>query len=260
MNFSPSALAEAAGKMSLAAQNALEIARFGGLERGEKAREFEIAPPHPVFKLRRSHTERVLAEPDRPPVVLVPPMMLAADIFDVSDESSAVATLIANGVDAWVVDFGAPEDEVGGLARSLTDHLLAVSEAVDVVRSITGRDVHLGGYSQGGMFCYQTAALRRSDGIASVFAFGSPVDTSSLLPRGVTDAMAADAIEFIADHLIPSWGLPGWTLRIGFQLVAPIKNLQHQLEFVRRLYDREALLPKEGQRWFLRCEGWVAWP
>ena len=66
-----------------------------------------------------------------------------------------------------MVDFGAPEHEEGGLERNLTDHVLAVSDAVDRVREVTGRDVHLGGYTQGGMFCYQTAAYRRSEGLAS---------------------------------------------------------------------------------------------
>ena len=91
-------------------------------------------------------------------------MMLAAEVYDVSPSSTAVGTLHANGVDPWVVDFGAPEREEGGLERNLTDHVLAVSDAVDRVREVTGRDVHLGGYSQGGMFCYQAAALRRGEG------------------------------------------------------------------------------------------------
>ena len=40
----------------------------------------------------------------------------------------------------------------------------------------TGRPVHLIGYSQGGMFVYETAAFRRSEGIASCVTFGAPVD------------------------------------------------------------------------------------
>src|SRR5213082_4098447 len=104
-------------------------------------------------------------------------MMLAAEVYDVAPTSSAVTILREHGVDPWVVDFGAPEREEGGLERTLTDHVLAVSDAVERVRDATGEDVHLAGYSQGGMFCYQTAAVRRSEGLASVITFGSPVDT-----------------------------------------------------------------------------------
>ncbi len=84
-------------------------------------------------------------EPSGPPVLLVPPMMLAAEVYDVSPSTSAVTVLKRNGVDPWVVDFGAPEREEGGLERTLTDHVLAVSDAVDRVRAHTGRDVNLGG-------------------------------------------------------------------------------------------------------------------
>ena len=80
-------------------------------------------------------------------------MMLAAEVYDVSPTTSAVTLLREHGVDPWVVDFGAPEREEGGLERTLADHVLAVSDAVDRVREATGRDVHLAGYSQGGMFC-----------------------------------------------------------------------------------------------------------
>jgi putative long chain acyl-CoA synthase len=63
--------------------------------------------------------------------------------------------------------------------------VLAVSDAIDRVRELTGRDVHLGGYSQGGMFCYQAAAYRRSEGLSSLITFGSPVDTRLAMPFGL---------------------------------------------------------------------------
>ncbi len=45
----------------------------------------------------------------------------------------------------------------------------------------TGSDVHLAGYSQGGMFAYQAAAFRRCKGIASLITFGSPVELGSII-------------------------------------------------------------------------------
>src|SRR2546423_1700991 len=80
-----------------------------------------------------------------PPVLLVPPMMLAAEVYDVSPTTSAVTILRQHGIDPWVVDFGAPEREEGGLERTLTDHVLAVSDAVERVHETTGLDVHLAG-------------------------------------------------------------------------------------------------------------------
>ena len=71
------------------------------------------------------------------------------------------------------------------MQRNLADHVVALSEAIDTVKEVTGRDVHLAGYSQGGMFAYQTAAYRRSKDLASIIAFGSPVDTLAALPMNL---------------------------------------------------------------------------
>ena len=45
------------------------------------------------------------------------------------------------------------------MQRNLADHVVALSEAIDTVKEATGRDVHLAGYSQGGMFCLPDRGL-----------------------------------------------------------------------------------------------------
>jgi putative long chain acyl-CoA synthase len=237
------------------AQNAFEVARFGGLETDEQPSPFEVVAERPVYRLRRYYAD----DPVGAPVLLVPPMMLAADIYDVSPSSSGVAVLHASGADPWVVDFGAPEHEEGGLERNLADHVVAVSDAVERVHAITGKDVHLGGYSQGGMFCYQAAAYRRGEGIDSVIAFGSPVDTRVALPLGIPEEVAESAAGVLAG-VFGRRAVPAWMSRTGFRLLDPVKSLRQQVEFILQLHDREALLPRERQRRFLMGEGWVAWP
>ena len=54
--------------------------------------------------------------------------------------------------------------------------------------------------------------------------------------------------------------LPAWASRTGFRLLDPVKSLRSRIEFILQLHDREALLPREGQRRFLEADGWVAWP
>ena len=105
------------------------MARFGGLATDEEPSPYEVAAEQRVYRLRHyypAHGERA-----GPPVLLVPPMMLAAEVYDVSPATSAVTILREHGADPWVVDFGAPEREEGGLERTLADHVLAVSDAVD---------------------------------------------------------------------------------------------------------------------------------
>ena len=255
MALIPDTLTRPVSRLGAVAQNALEVARFGGLSTDEESSPFEVAAEHRVYRLRHYYPEQA----GGPPVVLVPPMMLAADVYDVAPNTSGVTVLREHGVDPWVVDFGAPERQQGGLERTLTDHVLAVSDAVDRVRESTGRDVHLGGYSQGGMFCYQTAAYRRSAGLASLITFGSPVDTRQGMPLGLPEGVAGELADLLADTF-SGRALPAWASRTGFRLLDPVKSLRHRIEFILQLHDREALLPRERQRRFLEADGWVAWP
>ncbi len=54
--------------------------------------------------------------------------------------------------------------------------------------------------------------------------------------------------------------VPAWMSRMGFRMLDPVKAARQQLDFVRQLHDRDALLPRERQRRFLQADGWVAWP
>jgi putative long chain acyl-CoA synthase len=251
-----------AGRLGEIAQNALEVARFGGFETEEEPSPYEVVATKPVYRLRRYFPPEPGAKADRrPPLMLVPPMMLSADIYDVAPSTSAVGILARHDVDPWVVDFGAPEHEEGGLERSLNDHVLAIDEAIDRIREETGHErIHIGGYSQGGMFCYQVAAFRRSRGIDSVIAFGSPVDTRGTLSFGLPEDAAIAVAAFLAENVFATSGVPAWVSRTGFRLLDPAKTMRQRLEFVSQLHDREALLPRERQRRFLEAEGWVAWP
>jgi putative long chain acyl-CoA synthase len=253
----PNPIARPLERLGAAAQNALEVARFGGLAVDEESSPYEIAGEHRVYTLRHYYGDHQRAA--GPAIVLVPPLMLAAEVYDVAPSTSAVTILREHGADPWVVDFGAPERQEGGLERTLADHVVAVSEAIDTVRGATGRDVHLAGYSQGGMFCYQAAAYRRSQGISSVITFGSPVDTRHGMPFGLPEQFAADLAELLADGF-RRWSVPAWVSRTGFRLLDPVKTMRHQLEFILQLHDRDALLSREHQRRFLEVDGWVAWP
>ncbi len=239
-------------------QNGVEVLRFGGFKTGSLPSPFQVVERCDMYRLRRYFPERA-NDPSRPPVILVPPMMMSANVFDVTRDQGAVGILHDLGVDPWVVDFGSPDRETGGLERTLSDHVVALSRVVDSVHAHTGRKVHLAGYSQGGMFCYQTAAYRRSEGLASVITFGAAVDSLSGLPFGIPAALAGRGAQLIADHVFNRLSVSGWMARTGFQLLDPIKTVRARWDFLRQLHDREALLPREQQRRFLEVEGWVAW-
>ncbi|MGZ4525921.1 MAG: acyl-CoA synthetase [Mycobacterium sp.] len=242
-------------------QNGLEVVRLGGLETGSVPSPSQIVESVPMYKLRRYFPpdSRPDKPPVGPPVLMVHPMMMSADMWDVTREDGAVGILHANGLDPWVIDFGEPDKVEGGMRRTLADHIVALSHAIDTVKDTTGSDIHLVGYSQGGMWCYQVAAYRRSKSLASIVTFGSPVDTLAALPMGIPANFAAPAANFMADHVFSRLDIPSWMARTGFQMLDPLKTAKARVDFVRQLHDREALLPREQQRRFLEREGWIAW-
>ncbi len=256
-----SAITRPVGRLVATAQNGLEVLRYGGLETGAVPSPFQIVDSTPMYRLRRYFPPDVRpgAKPPGPPVLMVHPMMMSADMWDLTRDEGAVGILYRAGLDPWVIDFGSPDKVEGGMQRNLADHVVALSEAIDTVKQVSGRDVHLAGYSQGGMFCYQTAAYRQSRGLASIIAFGAPVDTLAALPLNLPAGLAAGAADFMADHVFSRIDIPGWLARMGFQILDPVKSAQARVEFLLQLHDREALLPREQQRRFLASEGWISW-
>lgn len=261
MDLHLSAVTRPVERLMATAQNGLEVLRLGGLETGSVPSPFQIVESVSMYKLRRYFPpdSRPGATPPGPPVLLVHPMMMSANMFDVTREDGAAGILHAAGLDPWVIDFGEPDKVEGGMRRTLTDHIVALSDAVDTVKKTTGQDVHLAGYSQGGMWAYQVAAYRASKDLASLITFGSPVDTLAALPMNIPPNLAAVGADFMAEHVFNRLDIQGWMARIGFQMMDPIKTAKARLDFLRQLHDREALLPREQQRRFLDSEGWIAW-
>ncbi|GAC70989.1 alpha/beta fold hydrolase [Gordonia soli] len=238
------------------AQNGLEVLRLGGLETGTEPAPFSVVETERMFRLRRYFPDDTTSGPQ---IILVPPMMVSANVYDVTEQNGAVSVLRRHGITSWVIDFGSPDTEEGGMERTLADHIVAVSRAIDIIVESTGQDVHLAGYSQGGMFAYQAAAFRRSKNIASLITFGSPVDVLAALPLGLPAGLVVPGAELLADRVFNRVWVPSWMARTGFQLLDPIKTARSRIEFLRKLHDRDALLPREDQRRFLEAEGWVAW-
>lgn len=251
-------------RLSASARNAVEVMRLGRLG-APYAAPFEVLQEDRVHKLRRYLSPAMQNESacSLGPVLLVPPLMVTSEVYDISPDLSAVVQLVSAGLDVWLVDFGAPERTEGGLKRTLDDHVRAVDQSIDEVRRCTGRDVHLLGYSQGGMFCYQVAALRRSAGLRSIVTFGSPVDIRRNLPGlGVDTAerLIAAASRAIEGPLARIEALPGFLTSTGFKVLSLRKELLQLVDFVQKLHDRQALEKRESRRRFLAGEGFVAWP
>src|ERR1700751_485473 len=74
-------------QLGAVAVNAAQLLMHGGFETGETGSPYEGVAKGPMYRLRRDFPDRDRI--GRPAVVLVPPMMFVADVYDVSSSSSA---------------------------------------------------------------------------------------------------------------------------------------------------------------------------
>src|ERR1700716_1273167 len=137
MDFSP--ITGPVGRLIATAQNGLEVIRFGGLETGSVPSPFQIVESVSMYRLRRDFPpdDRNGRGPAGPPVLMVHPMMMSADMWDVTRDEGAVGILHAAGLDPWVIDFGSPDRVEGGMQRTLADHIVAVNESINTIKKTT---------------------------------------------------------------------------------------------------------------------------
>ena len=239
-------------------KNAVEILREGRLGAPYRAR-YDVVVEEGILKLRH-----YASDAQGPPLLLVPPLMVTSEVYDISPELSAIGFLAAQGIDVWVADFGAPEEEQGGFQRTVDDHVVAVDLAVEHIAKARGADVHIAGYSQGGMFAYIAAAYRRNANVASVITFGAPVDMRRNLPVKMHEDLASRLISAAMGATTAAISeleaMPSALTSYGFKLISPRQEVKHLVQMLGLLHDREALAKRLPQRRFLGGEGFVAWP
>ena len=225
---------------------------------------YELMLKENFLRLRRYPVTPGTALEGVGPILLVPPLMVTAQVYDISPPLSSVAYLSGAGLDVWLCDFGVPENEEGGMERTLDEHLMAIDRAIDFIVEQTGFDVHVAGYSQGGLFVYQVAAYRKSKGVASVVTFGSPVDFQRNLPghfdRDLTQNVLVGLRSALSQAIDNIPGLPGSLTSFAFKAVSPRKEVRYLRMMLGMLDDDEALSKIEPMRRFLGGEGFVAWP
>ena len=120
MDLSFSALAKPLERLVATAQNGYEVARFGGLDTGIVPSPFQIFESTPMYKLRRYFPpdNRPGRPKAGPPVLMVHPMMMSANMWDVTRAEGAVGILHAAGLDPGVIDYGSPDKVEGGMERT----------------------------------------------------------------------------------------------------------------------------------------------
>lgn len=181
------------------------------------------------------------------PLVLVPPLGVTTETFDLMPQRSLVRYMAARGFRTYLIDWGRPTREHAGLG--LYDYAgLMFGTALAKIRQHAGvQDVSLMGWCMGGLLCLLHQGLQQDRHIRNIVTVASPID----LRGGGIVAGAAQALngpaqlirkytDFRLDMLDPArLHAPPWLTTLGFKLTDPVGSITTYWDLLTRLWDRE---------------------
>jgi polyhydroxyalkanoate synthase len=182
------------------------------------------------------------------PLVLVPPLGVTANTFDLMPQRSLAAHMAGQGFMTYLVDWGEPRPEHGELRlRDYAGELLG--RAVSAVQQHSGQEkVSLMGWCMGGLLALLHTGLREDAVVQNLITVASPIDLRSGRSLMTSAARAIDAparlIRRLSDFRLHSLdptrlNVPGWFLALGFKLTDPIGSVTTYWDLLTRLWDRE---------------------
>ena len=197
--------------------------------------------------LESGDTLPVRRQPQRTPLVLVPPLAVNMLIYDLFPQRSLVRYLRARGFELYLVDWGRPDRRHDGhtLATYFADKLPALLEQV---REHAGqRRLSLHGWSLGGLFSLCYAGLGEDPDLANLVLVGTPTDYHRNGALGKQYRRLSRSLKWLrrrtglrAHDLNPAWlRSPGWANSLAFKLTSPVASVQGYWNLVKNLDDRE---------------------
>lgn len=226
--------------LTTAARNAWAISPLGdGIERYAGLGTTAVYDQPHRRLLRYEASAAVTA--DRP-VLLVPPLAVSIRCYDLRPGQSLAAHLVGTGRAKYVIDYGEIgfADRAMGFEDWIDDILPTAIEAVSL-RHGNG-EVDIVGWSLGGTMSLMTAAAHPDLPIASITAFGTPIDYSK---NPAVQGLVA------ADRLLGTWlatlptaalgGVPKHLVRTSYRAMAPKRELTKAVFLARNILDTEAL-------------------
>lgn len=181
------------------------------------------------------------------PLVLVPPLGVTTETFDLLPKRSLVRYMAARGFQVYLVCWGAPTREHAHLGMAdYADTMMA--QALGAVREHSGcAQVSLMGWCMGGLLALMHAGLEGTVGIRNIVTVASPIDMrGGGLVAGVSQAINTPAklirkyTDFTIYALNPkALHTPGWVTSLAFKLTDPVGSITTYWDLVTRLWDRE---------------------
>jgi polyhydroxyalkanoate synthase len=181
------------------------------------------------------------------PLILVPPLGVTTETFDLMPQRSLVRYMAARGFKTYMVDWGRPQKQHAHLGLYDYAHRM-LGKAVEKVRAHSGsQEVSLFGWCMGGLLCLMHQGLNADPHIRNIVTVASPID----LRGGGMVAQAAQLIDAPArlvrkytnlrlQMLDPrAFNIPPWMTTLAFKLTDPVGSVTTYWDLITRLSDRE---------------------
>ena len=185
------------------------------------------------------------------PLVLVPPLGVTTETFDLMPQRSLVRYLAARGFKVYLVDWGKPAKEHAHLG--LLDYSRdMMGVALEKVRRHSGsKDLSMMGWCMGGLFCLLYQGLTQDKHLRNIVTVASPIDLETgkgviSMVAGVAQAMDGPAklvsnySNFRLNTLDPArLSMPDWLTTLVFKMTDPVGSVTTYWDLVTHLRDRE---------------------
>lgn len=170
------------------------------------------------------------------PILLIPPLMVRPFIFDLTRRRSLVRTLLQDGFDVYLVDFGVPDkdDEAVRLEHYVLDWVPAAIDAVLVHSGAKSLDLY--GYCMGGLFALLHTSVHQDPRIHAIVTIGSPIDAHKMGPLAVLVQVGHAQIDQISRRL---GNVPGPVSSAAFRLTSPWKSLTRYHDLFLNIWNDE---------------------
>lgn len=181
------------------------------------------------------------------PLVLVPPLGVTTETFDLMPQRSLVRYMAARGFKVYMIDWGKPRSEHAHLGLYDYAHRM-FSRALERIRKHSGvEDVSLYGWCMGGLLSLMHQGFNNDPHVRNIVTVASPID----LRGGGFVAQAAQLInapaKFVRKYtnlrlqmLDPrAFNVPPWATTLAFKLTDPVGSVTTYWDLITRLADRE---------------------
>lgn len=217
------------------------------LEKAPMSLRFYPTPPKKSITISDGSQMAVKPRCHKVPLILVPPLGVTTETFDLMPHRSLARYMSAQGFYTYLVDWGEPQKEHAHLGlKDYADVMLG--QAIERVREHSGsEEVSLMGWCMGGLLILLNSGFSHDPNIKNIVTVASPID----LRGGGIVAKSATALDAPARLVrkYSNWRLhklspallasPKWMTTLGFKLTDPIGSITTYWDLVTRLWDRE---------------------